>query len=342
MTHSVAGARVKPLGIGIVGLGAIGAQHVRAAQLSSVGRLVAVCDVDAEARARVAGGTRVKACLQVDELLEDDDVNVVLVCLPHDLHAPIAGRALKAGKHVLVEKPLALTVAECDELIRAAEANGVSLGVSHNELFYPPHERAKVLLDSGELGEPLLVRLRLAADGPYPGWRSRPDRAGGGVLFDAGVHRIYVAQSLCGAITGLHGLVDRPRDVGECFALLGLEFATGARGIIEANFFAPTGYFDDSIEVVCRSGALFIPGIESQYLGFAVGAGLRRFQGGQWYDEPVVDGGWEASIDRSMEAFLRSVFDGVEPPVSGSDGRRVVALLESVYDTAVPWPGLIP
>jgi predicted dehydrogenase len=342
MTDRIVGTRVERLGVGIVGLGVIGVQHVRAAQMSPSGRLVAVCDVDAQARARVAEVAQVEACAHVEELLARDDVDVVVVCLPHDLHHPIAGRSLEAGKHVLVEKPLALTVDECDELIRTAETNGVSLGVSHNELFYPPHERAKVLLESGELGEPLLVRLRLAADGPYPEWRSNPERVGGGVLFDAGVHRVYVARSLFGEITGLYALTDRARDVGECFALVGLEFASGARGIIEANFLAPAGYFDDSIEVVCRAGALFIPGIESQYLGFRAGSGLRRFRDGQWQDEPVADGGWEESIDHSVEAFLRSILDGVDPPTSGADGREVVALLETVYETAVPWSGLIP
>jgi UDP-N-acetylglucosamine 3-dehydrogenase len=240
---------------------------------------------------------------------------------------------------VLVEKPLALTVAECDALIRASTRYGRSLGVSHNELFYPAHERAKALIESGDLGEPLLLRLRLAADGPYGGWRSHTAQTGGGILFDAGVHRLYVALALFGEISDVHALLDRSQKEGEEFALLGLTFASGARGIVEANFLSPARYFDDSIEIVCSAGGLLIAGIESQYVGFRSGPPLLRFEDGRWREEVVSSGGWEESIDRSVDAFLVSVANDLPPPVSAANGREVIALLEKIYLKAELWGG---
>jgi predicted dehydrogenase len=339
MSNSTVHEGVRPLGVGVAGLGEIGVHHVRAVQSSSAGRLAAICDLDSDARQRVGKDTGAEAFGDVEDLLKDDAVNVVSVCLPHNLHASVVEAALRAGKHCFVEKPLATTVAECDQLIKLAEERELALGVSHNELFYPPHARAKRLIDSGDLGEPLLLRLRLAADGPYPGWRSNPAQAGGGVLFDAGVHRIYLARSLFGPIANLRGLVDQPRDVGECFGLVAIEFESGARGIIEANFHAPSGYFDDSVEVMCREGGLFIAGIESQYVGFRPGPALRRFQGGEWRDEPLLEATWESSIDQSVDAFLSAVSANSPLPVSAADGREIVDLLERFYEAAEPWAG---
>jgi len=338
MTSS-APSKVERLGVGVVGLGSIGIHHVRALVSSSNGILAGMCDPIESCRKHALEIAEAPTYGDFDDLLANDSVHVVSICLPHDLHAPFALRAMEAGKHVIVEKPLALTVAQCDELDLGAKRFGCSLGVSHNELFYPPHERAKQLVESGELGEPVLLRMRLAADGPYGGWRSDVARTGGGILFDAGVHRLYVAMALFGPITKVHAHLDRARGEGEQFALLGLEFASGSRGIIEANFLAPDRYFDDSIEIVCTKGGLFIAGIESQYVGFRRGPSLLRFEHAEWREEPTGSGGWEESISRSVDAFLESVVKGALPPVGVAQGREVIALLETVYREADEWRG---
>jgi predicted dehydrogenase len=337
--RSTTGRHDGVLGVGVLGLGTIGLHHLRAAQASVHGTVTGMCDVDEASRARARELADAPVYANFDELLESEAVDVISVCLPHDLHALFAEQALAAGKHVLVEKPLALTVTECDALVRASTRYGRSLGVSHNELFYPAHERAKALIASRELGKPLLLRLRLAADGPYGGWRSNTAHTGGGILFDAGVHRLYVALALFGEISEVHALLDRSQKDGEQFALLGLSFASGARGIVEANFLSPDRYFDDSIEIVCSAGGLVIAGIESQYVGFRSGPPLLRFEDGRWREEDVAAGGWEESIDRSVDAFLASVANNLPPPVSALDGRKVIALLEEIYLKAELWGG---
>jgi predicted dehydrogenase len=151
---------------GVIGLGEIGQIHVAAVRKSLAARLAAVADTTAELlQPFTAEG--LPAYADADALIADPGVGTVLVCLPHDLHFPVAMRALQAGKNVLVEKALAIDPGQCQQLIDAAQANGLKLGVSHNQVFYAPHTEAKRLIDTGAIGRPALIRLRLGM-GPGP------------------------------------------------------------------------------------------------------------------------------------------------------------------------------
>jgi UDP-N-acetylglucosamine 3-dehydrogenase len=258
-------------------------------------------------------------------------VDVVSVCLPHHAHHDAILKSVAADKHVLCEKPLCLTVAECDEVIAAAAAAGVSLGVQHNQLFYPPHVRARELIDSGEIGRPVLARFRLAIGGKFPGWRSRPDEAGGGILFDAGVHRFYVARFLLGEVADVTAMADRAADAGEDAAVVTLRFESGAIGVIEANYHAPAGSFDDSIEVCGTTAALHISGCEAEFEGYRTGPALLRYDG-SWHYEKTPQGNWADSVADSIGAYVRAVQRGESAPVPGKEGRRIIELIRQVYD----------
>jgi predicted dehydrogenase len=119
----------------------------------------------------------------------------------------------------------------------------VSLGVSHNQVFYAPHAEAKRLIDAGDIGRPVLIRLRLGMGPVWGGWRDSPAGSGGGLLSDAGVHRLYLALFFFGPVRDVHAVLDVPRERGETFAVAVLEFASGALGIIEANHHGPRGTF---------------------------------------------------------------------------------------------------
>ncbi len=323
------------LGVGVVGLGEIGQVHLKGVARSSVARLAAVADLDANLTGAAVRATGATPYADIAGLLADPTVDVVSICLPHNLHHLYAMLALAAGKHVLVEKPLALSVDECDDLIAAAGRQGVALGVSHNQLFYPPHVRAKELIDDGTIGRPVFLRLRLGQGGAYPGWRADPVRAGGGILFDAGAHRFYMARLLFGDIAAVWSVLNRQHlTEGESLAVVTLQFASGAVGVIEANFHSPPGTMDDAIEIVGTDAALYLPGIEATSFGFRTDAPLRRFQDRAWHDEPVPTGGWEDSVVASVGAFLDAVAARRPVPVSGRDGREVVRLIRDAYDNA--------
>ncbi len=319
------------LGIGIVGLGEIGQVHLRGFQRApELARVRAVTDLDAGLRRATASAAGVADCASLSELLAVEEIDAVSVCVPHNLHRTVALAAIAAGKHVLLEKPMALTVGECDEIIDAAERAAVRVGVSHNQLFHPPHARACQLLESGALGRPLMLRMRLGIGGKFAGWRADPAATGGGLLFDAGVHRFYMARALCGEVSELAAMADAPRPRGEDLAVVLMRFASGALGVIEANYHCPPGAFDDAIEVCATEGMLYLSGCEADFEGFRTGPALRRYDGA-WHDEHVAPGGWEESVHASVQAFARALLQDESPPVDGREGRAVVELIERTY-----------
>ena len=228
------GSQSAAAGVGLVGLGQIGQVHAAAIRRSSSARIAAVADTAAGLLEPFAA-EGIPGYLSADELIADPGVGIVSVCLPHHLHFPVALRALQAGKHVLVEKPLAVDPGQCQVLIDAAQASGVKLGVSHNQVFYAPHVEAKRLIDSGAIGRPVLIRLRLGMGPGWGDWRDSPAQAGGGLLMDAAVHRIYVALHLFGPVRDVHAVLDKPGHEGEMLAVATLRFESGAYGILEVN-----------------------------------------------------------------------------------------------------------
>jgi len=330
-----------PGDVGLIGLGEIGQVHAAAIQGSRTARLVAVADTAPELltpfEAQGARGYR-----EAGELIADAQVGTVCVCLPHYLHFPVALEAIKARKNVLVEKPLAISAQQGGRLVEAAAAAGVALGVSHNQVFYAAHAEAKRLIDTGALGRPVLIRLRLGLGPTFGGWRGSPDLAGGGVLADAGVHRLYLALYFFGPVREVRAVLDSPWQRGETFAVVILEFQSGARGIIEANHHGPPGTFDDEIEITGSDATLRLAGLEALSLGYRSGPALSMFRDRQWREVPVPPDDWSASVQASVMAYLDAVTAGREPPVTGAAALESVRLLERIYDTAsvLPSPGL--
>jgi UDP-N-acetylglucosamine 3-dehydrogenase len=317
------------IGVGLVGLGEIGQVHLAGLRESQHAGPVSICDLDADLVAGSVGDERVAAFLE--EMLADDDISVIDICLPHHLHAPYALQAIAAGRHVLLEKPMAMNVAECDRILTAAAGAGVSVGVSHNQLFYEPHRLLAGMLDDGLLGDLRTIRARLAIGGKYGAWRSDPGQAGGGLLMDAGVHRMYLLEHLGGPIMAVTAAMDRPR--GEDLYSILFEFESGAIGTIDATYHGPAGLFDDQIEVVGTQAIARVTGCEALFEGFADGPPLRLWRGGTWTDHESTDD-WAGSVKASVDAFCAAIADGKEPPITGTDGLRVMQVIEAVYESA--------
>ncbi len=320
--------------VGLVGLGEIGRVHAGAIARSPAARLVAVADTAPE-RLEPFAAEGVRAYRDAGELIADARVGTVSICLPHDLHFPVGLRAIRAGKNVLVEKPLATGLEQSEELVAAAAAAGVALGVSHNQVFYAPHVEAKRLIDTGAIGRPVLIRLRLGMGPPFGDWRDSPVRNGGGLLYDAGVHRLYLALFFFGPVREVRAVLDVPGPQGETFAVAVLEFASGAVGLVEANQHGPRGTFDDEIEITGSDAILHLGGIEALSFGYRAGPALSMFRDRRWTEVPVLDDDWQASVQASVAAYLDAVTAGREPPVTGSAALETMRLLQRIYDTAV-------
>ncbi len=225
------------IGIAIVGCGVIAQTHAAAIRQVPAARLVAAVDTVAErAQSLTAqfGGQRTYTAL--DAALEDDDVEACILCLPHHLHASAAQQALQAGKHVLVEKPMALSLAEADGMIAAAEQAHRALMVGQVLRFCRNNQEARRWIHAGAIGRPLhWIRRRVSYHREYPQgpWSADPAQAGGWLLYGFGSHEFDMLLWLAGCgVAEVHawGQRNNPhwRDIDELAALLRLEDSSTA------------------------------------------------------------------------------------------------------------------
>lgn len=191
----------KRLGVVMVGCGGIARSHAFALSKVDNARLIACVDIDAEAAQRFQarfGFERFSTDL--DEVLADDQVDAVVITTSSKSHGPLIMKALNAGKHVLVQKPMTTSLAESREALALAEEKGLTLMVSFFELFLPPVERARELIEGGFIGEPFLFKAIMAWYTPdvSNSWRFDPALSGGGVILDGNVHHVANALYLLG------------------------------------------------------------------------------------------------------------------------------------------------
>ena len=186
--------------IAVIGVGVIAGEHLKAYQRNPQSELVAVCDVDRDrAKARADEFGVPKATDVVEEILSDSEIDAVSICVPNVFHAKIAEAALRAGKDVLVEKPMAVNVAEAEALVTATKETGQALQIGYVRRFAPNALVAKRFLDEGEFGDIYAARASIIrAAGNPGGWFGDVDVSGGGPLIDLGVHIIDLCWYLMG------------------------------------------------------------------------------------------------------------------------------------------------
>ena len=222
----------------MIGTGNISDLHSVGYRENERAKIVAVADIRADVaeEKRIAfGGDR--SYSDYNQLLKDPSVDAVDICVPNFLHSRIAIAAAEAGKHVLVEKPMAITVKECDEMISAARKSGVKLMVGHNQVFYPPHQETRRLIQE-EIGRPILLLTRLHNGfRQNMGWRADPKSVGGGFFMEACVHRLYLSRYLVGEPTKIMCRMTKifPDTVAEDIVQVAIDFENGIEGSLVAN-----------------------------------------------------------------------------------------------------------
>jgi predicted dehydrogenase len=266
------GIMMNKLNIAIIGCGWAGERHVRAfQQLPDRANISALVDND-EPFLNQKGSEWDISPLYTDyrEVLSRDDVDAVSICLPHNIHAEVAIESARAGKHILCEKPMAVTLEEADAMIEAAEENGVKLMVAESARFQAINRRIKDLLDEGYIGKPILLRQIFMPGSPsktgyvYPGrraWISDKHIAGGGQWMVNGIHRVSVARWFFGEVESIYAVEYRPPEFElniEANVCATMKFVNGPLGQI---IFAPQtshfGVFYDTI-IHGDSGAIVV------------------------------------------------------------------------------------
>jgi len=318
------------LNIGIIGAGSYGAQHAAAiAELPEV-RLVAACRTNRAALDEFVAQFGGRGYLDHRDLLADPDVEAVVIATPHHLHTGIAVEAARAGKHILLEKPMAPTLEECDRIIATAAESGVTLMVGHQNHFVPAYRQAKAILESGEMGEVVLGVSTMSKYWFEPNRREwHLNRAtGGGMWMTAGIHCLDRLTWLIGSpvqqvsaqlSTRFHD--QQADDAGLIF----LRYADGAAGTVVSVGYA-TGAPKHLTELTCTRGMLTI-----DYVG-----GITIGRDEEW--RPLPGSGsttWmHEGLVNEWRAFLQAVEEGSEPAVSGQYARHIMAVVFAAEESS--------
>lgn len=325
------------LRVAIVGVGWAGTRHVEA--IGELGRgLVVECLVDADAAflaERSAHLGIAKTYAAYADALADRSVDAVSICTPHPLHAPQAIAAAEAGKHVLVEKPMAMDVAEATRMIDAAAANGVKLYVAENATYAPMAQRLRQIVRDGEyIGQLVSASVTAGFRAPsygYPGrraWLAKPELGGKGTWTLHGIHTVAQMRYVLGEVRSIYALEHKGRayqrrDVeGTTSCLLTLESGVHV-GLVQTP----------EVKLYGDLGGYVLHGdrgsIRATEAHFSVFNDARDGEEMRYPEEAL------SSYALEMAAFVDCVERGVEGPTSGRMERRSLAVVEAGYESAV-------
>jgi myo-inositol 2-dehydrogenase/D-chiro-inositol 1-dehydrogenase/scyllo-inositol 2-dehydrogenase (NAD+) len=320
------------LGIGFIGCGGIHNAHAPHLVDNDEAHIACAMDVNADAAKAHCDkyGTR---CWTTDvaELLACDGVDAVVVCTPTGYHKDAVLAAAAAGKHVFCEKPMALTVEECDRMIRAAEKAGVVLQLGFVRRFQPEFAEARRRIEAGEIGEPMLVKSLTRGPGLPPAWAHELRRSNGMLaevnshdfdcvrwLAGSEIERVYAeTANFKGASRGV-----RAPDFYDN-AVVTLRFESGALGTIDGACPADYGY-DARVEVLGSEGLLVVGENRASAL-----LEIRTRGSGELPTYASWPQRFEWAYREELRAFVEAAIAGSAPAVGGADGRAAVAAVRA-------------
>lgn len=316
----------------------IGAVHARYVSEIAGAKLVAVADLkERNAKALSDKYGLGRYYLDYHDLLACPDIDVVDVCTPSGTHGEVAMAAARAGKHVIVEKPMEITPQKADAIIAECERHGVKLQVVFPHRFGKGMRQAKATLDSGKLGKVLLGSAacrRYRTQQYYAGssWRGTWAMDGGGALMNQGIHIIDSFLYLMGPVASVQGRIGALGHTGievEDTAVAVVRFGSGALGTVEATTCAYPD-FGDRIELHAEKGTIVLEGLPPRLVVWETMDEALRIDLGQFDEETAEYAGHRHIIEDMVEAIR----EDREPSVPGREGRRAVELICAIYDSA--------
>ncbi len=329
-----------PVQVAIIGCGWAGTRHAKVYDRAGIEIRWAV-DTDwrrAEAfrRARPA----VRLATDYREALADPDVMAVDICLPHALHSAVAVEAARAGKHILVEKPLATSLEEADAMIQAAATSGVVLMVAENVRFNPTYRRVRELLDDGVIGRPALIQMSREA---YlvrsfleeRRWFLEGKAAAGGIMMSGGVHDFETMRMLIGEVESIYALRARQRFVemeGDDTSVALVRFRNGTAGTLVESFVMKSlttaaGSEVHTLRIDGDLGSIIVPGyrtirVFSERSDFLPHGALAQ------HDIHIPE---EDTFALEIGHFIECIRTGAEPITSGRSQRRPLEAVLAAY-----------
>jgi len=277
------------------------------------------------------------------QMLAEKDIEMVTIAAPNYLHAQMTVDIANAGKHVVCEKPLCMTLEEADLIIDTCRQKGVLLMYAEELFFVPKYVKAKEMADQGAFGKVYRVKQIEKHFGPHDDWFWDVEKSGGGVFMDMGCHGIAfcywflgrpkIESVYCQMATHVHA--DRTK--GEDDSVCVLEFAGGAVGLIE-NSWARRGGMEDRIEIYGEGGVtyadLHMGNALPTYSEYGYGYAVEKAPTTKGWTWPVFEELWNYGFPQEMRHFARCVRGKEEPQATGADGRVVQEVLYAGYKSA--------
>ncbi|WP_449355139.1 Gfo/Idh/MocA family protein [Virgibacillus natechei] len=329
------------LRVAVIGCGSIAKnRHLVEYNNNSQVEIVAVCDIVEERAREAAELYQAKAYTEYETLLAEENIDAVSVCLPNYLHAPVSVGALNAGCHVLCEKPMATSREEADQMIEAARQNNKKLMIGHNQRFVPSHQKAKYLIEQGELGKIYSFRTTFGHGGPESwsadgarSWFFKKDQAFIGAMGDLGVHKADLIRYLLNdEFTDVAGFIETSAKENanvDDNAVLILKSENGIVGTLAASW-AYTAKEDNSTVIYGENATLRMEdhsnySLVAQYkngevVNYELGGIQSNDEGGQ-------------TNTHVIDHFVESIVHDTDPLINGEEGKKslevILAAIES-------------
>lgn len=322
----------------IIGCGRIAPKHAESIVALDEAELVAVCDIVPEKAQAFADKYKAKPYVSYEEMLDKEDIDVVTIATESDLHAPIGIYAAKKGKHVMVEKPMAMTLASADELIRTCREAGVKLAVIHQNRFNKSIQLLRKALDAGRFGKLTHGQATIRwnrndeyyAQAPWRGTKLQD----GGVLMNQSIHNIDLLQWCLGPVESVFGYTRTAlrkiemEDVGVAV----LKFKNGALGVIEAASTIYPKNIEETLNIFGETGSVMIGGIavnrvETWEFPDSEEEKQQIFAS-QECDPPNVYGFGHREIIKDM---IQAIREDREPAINGEEGRKALEIILAIY-----------
>jgi UDP-N-acetylglucosamine 3-dehydrogenase len=339
------------LNVAIVGCGAVAdKRHIPSfAKLKNKVTVQAVCDKNEELAKQVALRHRIpKVFVSQTEMLKAEKIDIVDVCTPPQIHAPIAVEAFEAGCHVLMEKPMALTTADCDKMIEAAKKSNRKLCIVHNVLFHPPLIKAKELMRKGAIGD--FRGMRILLSDPKDEMIMRHDywihKLPGGLIGETGPHPVYVSLAFLDKVTNVEVFTknylvhpwapfDEFRlelDADNGISSIAISYS-GERYAAEVEIFGSEGalYIDLQSMLLVKHGTKKT--LSSAKLVSTSLSTIRQIVGGLITNGfKATTGQFKVGHEKLVELFVDSIVKDTTPPVTGEEGREVIRVMEMIVN----------
>ncbi len=337
---------IDKLGFGIIGCGRIAPKHAESITAIPDAELVAVCDIIPEKAEEFARLYNAEPYLDYKELLQRDDIDIVTIATPSGNHAEIGIAAAKAGKHVMVEKPMSMTLKEADSLIKACQENNVKLSVIHQNRYNKSIKTLRTAMESGRFGKLThgQATVRWNRNDEYytqAPWRGTKLQDGG-VLMNQSIHNIDLLQWMMGPVESVYGYTTtalRPIEMEDVAGAV-IRFKNGAIGLIEAATTIYPKNIEETLNIFGATGSVIIGGIAVNRVETwefeDSEEEKKQIFASQENDPPTVYGFGHREI---IEDMIKAVKSNTSPPLNGEEGRKALEIILAIYksqETGLP------